>query len=221
MTLDGEHRTESAFATDTATGRYYDQRAAEYDEWYLGEGLFARRDRPGWTDDIAALVAALTSLEPTRTLDIACGTGFLTVHLPGEVTGIDQSPRMIEIAARRVPAGTFEVGDALALPYPTGSFDRAFTGHFYGHLPEAERRPFLAEAGRVAREIVVVDSAWRPGVPADGWQDRVLNDGSRHRVFKRYFTAQALADELGGEILYAGPYFVAARAALSGVGEQE
>ena len=26
--------------------RYYDTRAAEYDEWYLGLGRFAARDRP-------------------------------------------------------------------------------------------------------------------------------------------------------------------------------
>ena len=26
---------------------YYDRRAPEYDDWYLGRGLFAERDRPG------------------------------------------------------------------------------------------------------------------------------------------------------------------------------
>ena len=29
---------------------YYERRAHEYDDWWLGTGLFADRDRPGWTD---------------------------------------------------------------------------------------------------------------------------------------------------------------------------
>lgn len=208
----------AAFATDIATARYYDQRAAEYDEWYLGQGLFAQRERPGWNADVAGLVDAIAALPAARTLDIACGTGFLTVHLPGSVTGIDQSRQMIELAAARVPAGTFRVGDALALPFGDSSFERVFTGHFYGHLPAAERSAFLAEAARVASELVVVDAAVRPGTPTDAWQRRVLNDGSQHRVYKRYFTAGGLAAELGGDVVYDGPYFVAARAALGSGG---
>jgi len=46
-----------AFATDPATAAYYDQRAAEYDEWYTGAGLFARRDRPGWHDEVAQVIS--------------------------------------------------------------------------------------------------------------------------------------------------------------------
>jgi hypothetical protein len=86
-----------------------------------------------------------------------------------------------------------------------------FTGHFYGHLPAAERQQFLAEARRVAGELIVVDSARRPGTDPEQWQQRVLNDGSRHRVYKRYFTADQLAAELGGEVLFDGAWFVAAR----------
>jgi hypothetical protein len=33
---------------------YYDRRAPEYDDWYLGRGLFAVRDRPGWPPSSAA-----------------------------------------------------------------------------------------------------------------------------------------------------------------------
>lgn len=209
-----------AFAGDAATGRYYDQRAAEYDEWYLGQGLFADRVRPGWDADVAGLLDVIASLGPARSLDIACGTGFLTAHLPGSVVGIDQSPTMIGIAASRVPTGAFQVADALALPFSDGSFDRVFTGHFYGHLSQAERTVFLSEVRRVAGELVVVDSAIRPGIAAEGWQTRTLNDGSHHRVYKRYFTAEALAGELSGEVIYAGPYFVGVRTVLRGEGEE-
>ena len=157
-------------------------------------------------------------LEPARTLDVACGTGFLTRHLRGLVVGLDQSPSMIEIAQHRLPDGVAIVGDSLALPFAAGSFDRVFTGHFYGHLVADEREAFLAEAARVAAEIVVVDSARRPGLPAEEYQERVLKDGSRHRVFKRYLGADELAAELHGEVLLRGTWFVAARAALTAAG---
>ena len=197
---------------------YYDRRAGEYDDWWLGAGLFADRDRPGWAQDVEGLVAALEALPPLRTLDVACGTGFLTRYLPGEVTGLDQSPAMVAVAGQRV-ARVLE-GDALPLPCADGAFERIFTSHFYGHLDEDERTAFLHETARVATaELVVVDSALRPDGEPEAWQERTLNDGSTHRVFKRWFTAEDLAAELGGgaEPLYAGPWFVGVRAAASGL----
>ena len=37
---------------------YYDKRAAEYDDWWLGTGLFAERDRPDWSAGAAELGGA-------------------------------------------------------------------------------------------------------------------------------------------------------------------
>ena len=188
---------------------YYDARATEYDEWYTGAGLFAARERPGWHEAVRALEQAVASLPAGRTLDVACGTGFLTRHLRGEVTGLDQSERMVQIAAERVPQGRFVQGDALELPFEDGSFDRVFTGHFYGHLEDGAREAFLAEARRLAPELVVVDSAVRPDHEREEWQTRVLNDGSRHQVYKRYFDADELSAELGGGVvLHANDWFV-------------
>ena len=192
---------------------YYDRRAPEYDEWYLGSGRFAERDRPGWEDEVQGLRRALESLPPARTLDVACGTGFLTRHLPGEVVGLDQSSSMLEEARRQAPQATFLEGDALTLPFEDGTFDRVFTAHFYGHLEHDERERFLSEARRVAKELVVADSALRPDVEPEERQERILNDGSRWEVYKRYFSAEELAQELGGdETLFAGRWFVAVRA---------
>lgn len=190
---------------------YYEARASEYDDWWLGTGLFARRERPGWAEERDALVATLAALPPARTLDVACGTGFLTRHLPGEVTCLDQSASMLEVAARRLPGADFVLGDALPLPFPRRSFDRVFTSHFYGHLEELDRSSFLAEARRVAPELVVVDSALRDDVQPVEWQERTLNDGSRWQVYKRYFSGAELAAELGGELFFDGRWFVAVR----------
>jgi ubiquinone/menaquinone biosynthesis C-methylase UbiE len=189
--------------------QYYDTRAPEYDEWYLGLGRFAERDRPGWEDDLEALQRAVAGLEPARTLDVACGTGFLTRHLRGEVTALDQSERMLALAGERLPSAQLVIGDALALPFDDGSFDRVFTAHFFGHLREPERAQFLAEARRLAPELIVVDSALREDHDPEECQERVLNDGSRFQVYKRFFDPAALVAELGGgTVVHASRWFV-------------
>jgi ubiquinone/menaquinone biosynthesis C-methylase UbiE len=189
---------------------YYDARAGEYDDWWLGRGLYAQRDRPGWDDEVARVCEVVAGLAPGRVLDVACGTGFLTRHLHGQVVGLDQSPAMVEVASARMPDARIVQGDAVPLPFADREFDRVFTGHFYGHLLGGERERFVAEARRVAAELVVVDSALRDDVDPEEWQERVLNDGTRHRVYKRYFRGEALAAELGGgDVLHDGRWFVA------------
>jgi ubiquinone/menaquinone biosynthesis C-methylase UbiE len=194
---------------------YYDRRAREYDDWWLGRGLFASRDRPGWDEEVGQLTQVVEGLPPLRTLDVACGTGFLTRHLAGDVVAFDQSAQMLDEAARQAPHATVVQGDALSLPFPAKTFDRVFTAHFYGHLEGEDRGEFLAEADRVANELVVVDSA-RPASEVDeDVQTRVLNDGTQWSVYKRWFTGEGLAAELGGgDVLHDGHWFVAVRVAL-------
>lgn len=201
-----------AFARDAATAHYYEQRAAEYDEWYESGGQYASRERPGWAHEVDRLVALVQTLPAARTLDIACGSGFLTRHLQGFVVGLDQSRAMVDLAQSRLPNGLAMVGDALDLPFADRAFDRVLTGHFYGHLPVDERETFLAEARRVAPELVVIDSAFRSGVEPEQWQQRVLNDRSHHQVYKRYLTATQLESEIDGEVIFEGAWFVAAKA---------
>jgi ubiquinone/menaquinone biosynthesis C-methylase UbiE len=188
---------------------YYHARAAEYDDWWLGRGRYAGRERPGWDEELAEVVAALRGLPPARTLDIACGTGFLTRHLPGEVTGLDQSEAMLENARVQAPGTTLVVGDALDLPVDDGSFERAFASYFYCHLVEEERVRFLAEVRRVATELIILASTPGAGDPRARWEERVLDDGSRWQVFKRVFDGNELAAELGGgRVLHEGRWFV-------------
>jgi SAM-dependent methyltransferase len=191
---------------------YYDRRAPEYDDWWLGRGLFAERDRPGWEEELDEVAGVLGALPPARTLDIACGTGFITQHLPGDVVGLDQSASMIAIASDRLPDAEFVVGDALELPFPDASFGRVHASFFYCHLEQRERIRFLAEARRVAPELIIFASRPGPDEPLERWEERVLLDGSRWPVYKRVFEPETLAGELGGEVLHAGRWFVVARA---------
>jgi ubiquinone/menaquinone biosynthesis C-methylase UbiE len=187
---------------------YYDLRAPEYDEWY--DGIYYEGDeRERFLAEVADVERVVAGLPPARTLDVACGTGFLTRHLAGHVTGIDWSERMLGIARKAAPSASYIRGDALELPFGDSSFDRIFTGHFYGHLEEPERLRFLAEARRVAPELVVADAAVRPNHERAEWQQRRVSDGSVWPVYKRFFAPETLLAELGGgDTLLAGGWFV-------------
>jgi demethylmenaquinone methyltransferase / 2-methoxy-6-polyprenyl-1,4-benzoquinol methylase len=85
-----------------------------------------------------------------RALDLATGTGdiaFAIASRGADVVGLDITLRMIEIArlkaralkprARGVqPSGVFVVGDMLALPFPSGSFDIVTTGYGLRNVPD-------------------------------------------------------------------------------------
>jgi SAM-dependent methyltransferase len=185
---------------------YYDRRAPEYDATSYELAQTGEE-----AADLDRLEAFLADLPPGRVLDIACGTGWLTRRLLGEVVGVDQSEAMIRIARARIPEGRFVRATVPPLPFEDDSFDLAVAAHIYCHLEEeAMRRQFVAEALRVAPRLIVVAQAWSPGLDEEAWEERSLRDGSRYRVFKRYFTAERLAAELGGSIALETPSFVVA-----------
>ncbi|GAA2792899.1 class I SAM-dependent methyltransferase [Saccharopolyspora taberi] len=68
-----------------------------------------------------------------RVLDLGCGTGFPTAEQFAaagvEVVGVDESPRMLELTARRVPSARVERGDMRSLDPGLGDFD-AVTAFF-------------------------------------------------------------------------------------------
>ena len=190
---------------------YYDRAAPDYDNAVMGIGSYADRVRPASLDEnLGTLGRTISRLPPGRILDVGCGTGLLTRHLRGGVTGLDGSEEMLKIARKRVPEATFIRGDAFNLPFPDSSFDRVFTSNFYGLLLPEERTRFLAETRRVAPEVVFVEMTGPlDGTKPEGWQQRTLPDGSRHKIYRRYFTATGLAGELGGgQVLFAGELFV-------------
>ena len=178
--------------------RYYDLRAQEYDStsWEAADA----RSR----EQVAAVIDAIAALSPEQTLDVACGTGFLSQHLPGEVTLLDASKEMLAIAATRLPSARIVHADALPLPFPENSFGRIFASAFYDHLRPPERARFLAEARRVADELVLVEQT-RGASHREGREERFLESGEQHEVYITYFSPDSLLTELGGgELLYVG-----------------
>jgi demethylmenaquinone methyltransferase/2-methoxy-6-polyprenyl-1,4-benzoquinol methylase len=187
---------------------YYNRRAAEYDDTV----------NRGATEEASRLRTVLNALPPCRVLDVACGTGAFTRSLSGDVVALDQSENMLTRARLRVPSAAFVRGDALRLPFKNDAFDRVITSHFYGHLHLPERDAFLAEAHRVASELILVEAPPGHTAHAGGWEQRKLSDGGSFRVYTRYFEPRQLADELGGSVVFEGEWFVAVRARGPSIG---
>jgi len=99
-------------------------KAAKYDAWYdtpAGSFALGREVR---------LVEHMTSGWPRRgqrLLEIGCGTGIFlqALHRAGfEVTGLDKSPAMLEVARKRLGnVADFHLGDAEHLPFDDKEFD--------------------------------------------------------------------------------------------------
>ena len=95
---------------------------ALYDR-YLGPMLFAP-----FADDIAARVNVL---RPSRVLETAAGTGIVTRRLADtlpkttQITATDLNQAMIDTAAAKITSSrvTWQVGDAMRLPFADGGFD--------------------------------------------------------------------------------------------------
>jgi demethylmenaquinone methyltransferase/2-methoxy-6-polyprenyl-1,4-benzoquinol methylase len=76
-----------------------------------------------------------------RVLDIACGTGALEKFLYGNVpflVGLDYSISMLKVARRKFPEVPFVCGDALKLPFKSGSFDTVLVSFSLRHFDDIE-----------------------------------------------------------------------------------
>ena len=123
-----------------------------------------------WSRRLAASFADFAGLErDDRVLDVGCGTGSLMVHLHARperprVTGIDASPIYVAAARARAPDGaiTVDEGDACALPYADGAFDRVLCQLVLQFIPDATRA--AAEMARVLRPGGIAAAAvWASG----------------------------------------------------------
>jgi ubiquinone/menaquinone biosynthesis C-methylase UbiE len=194
---------------------YYDRRAGEYDAtaWDSPLGDRVESDR---------VREVLGTLPPARTLDVGCGTAYVTRWLPGEVTLADASRAMLNMARQRLPrAAAVQVG-ALALPFRSGSFERAFASNLLGHFRRPDRVVLLGELARVAADVVILDQVAGSGEFEEGPETRRLNDGSVFVIHKCYFTAATLLGEVrtlgAAEVMLDGRTFAIVRATVGSPG---
>ncbi|MGI8421442.1 MAG: class I SAM-dependent methyltransferase [Gaiellaceae bacterium] len=85
--------------------------------------------------------AAVAEANPSRVLEVGCGTGELAERIQRElgatVVAVDLSPRMVSLAAERgIDA---RLADAQELPFADGEFDCVVAGWVLYHLPDVDR----------------------------------------------------------------------------------
>lgn len=103
----------------------------------------------------------LDAFPPGRALDAACGTGRHAARLAErghDVTGVDGSAEMLQLARERVPRARFLEGDVRDLPVDDGDMDLAVCALALGHVERIDAP--IAELARTVRpggDVVVSD----------------------------------------------------------------
>ena len=110
-----------------------------------------------------------------KVLDIGCGPGTITVGLassvsPGEVQGIDLEESQVNLARAAAEAGnhtnaTFNVGNALELPFEDAHFDVVHAHAVIMHIPDtqgvlAEVKRVLKPGGILASRDLIAESSF-------------------------------------------------------------
>jgi demethylmenaquinone methyltransferase/2-methoxy-6-polyprenyl-1,4-benzoquinol methylase len=186
---------------------YYRRRAGEYDEWWFRRGRHALDPaaRRRWLADVAEVEAALDGFAPRGdVLELACGTGLWTRHLArhaDRVTAVDAAPEMIARNAARVrgPVG-YVRADLFAWTPPAAAFDVCAFTYWLSHVPAERLAAFwerVAVALRPGGRVFLADSYHPEPVPGHT-QERVLNDGRRFTVVKRFWQPAELAAAAAG-----------------------
>jgi demethylmenaquinone methyltransferase/2-methoxy-6-polyprenyl-1,4-benzoquinol methylase len=146
-------------------------------------GVYDRMNRvmtAGLDERWRSRAADLAAVGPgDRAVDVACGTGDLTVELGSrgcEAVGCDFSEKMLVLAREKAPGLRFEQANALSLPYESDSFDASTVGfgaRNFSDLPQG-----LSEMTRVVKPggRVVVLEITTPQRPPLSWFYRVWFD---------------------------------------------
>ncbi|MEQ8507166.1 MAG: methyltransferase domain-containing protein [Rhodospirillales bacterium] len=156
-----------------------DKVAAHYTHGSLLEAILAKLDEAGvaqggltardlapldhlHTRGVVATDEMIERLQPQAgqtIIDIGCGIGgparYIAAITEAKVTGIDLTPEFIAVASTLADmtglgdAASFQVGDALNLPFDDASFDGGYTQNVSMSVPDKAR--FFAEAARVLK----------------------------------------------------------------------
>jgi ubiquinone/menaquinone biosynthesis C-methylase UbiE len=175
---------------------YYRRRAGEY------EAIYAKPERQS---DLLVLKKKLAELfGRRRVLEVACGTGYWTSVIASaaeSVAATDLAEEPMRIAQSKTYSKAnvqFSVSDAYRLEEELGSFDAAFAGFWWSHVPRERIADFLRSLHarlEPGARVVFVDNLYVDGnstpvceVDAHGntYQLRTLADGSSFHVMKNF-----------------------------------
>jgi len=181
---------------------YYRRRAGEY------EAIYAKPERQA---DLLLLKKKIAGiLKGARVLEVACGTGYWTKVISGAaeaVAATDVAEEPMRIAQSKEYARSnvrFSVSDAYRLDENLGSFNAAFAGFWWSHVPRQRAAEFLRSLHarlEPGARVLLLDNLYVEGnstpvveTDADGntYQLRDLANGSRFRVMKNFPSKEEL-----------------------------
>ncbi len=189
---------------------YYAQRAAYYERVYF---------KPERQTDLRAMEAWLPTVFTGReVLEIACGTGWWTAPGARDAQAwlaTDLNPETMAVArAKTLPACVrFATVDAYSMAeLGTQTFDAAFTGCWWSHVPLQTLPAWLATLHarlRPGARVVMLDNSYvsqsstplsREDEHGNTYQNRNLDDGSVHEVLKNFPTSEQAIAMLGPQV---------------------
>lgn len=194
---------------DIDTARYYSERASYYERVYY---------KPERQTDLRNMETYLSqAFMGRRVLEVACGTGWWTPYgaLGAQAwLATDLNEETMDIARQKpLPEGkvTFQMVDAYSLDgLGDGSFDGAFAGCWWSHVPLGRLSAWLEilharmEPGA---KVVMLDNSFvqtsnlpisRKDEEGNTYQIRTLDDGSTYEVVKNFPTEIEARHFLGG-----------------------
>ena len=191
---------------------YYRRRAGEY------EAIYAKPERQA---DLLLLKKKIAGIfKGARVLEVACGTGYWTRVISGAaeaVTATDVAEEPMRIAqSKEYPKGNvrFFAADAYCLEENLGSFDAAFAGFWWSHVPRQRIAEFLASLHarlEPGARVVIFDNLYVEGNSSsisevdevgNTYQLRTLADGASFRVMKNFPTKDELKQLLSAPVHY-------------------
>ena len=180
---------------------YYSRRAKEYENIYY-------RDDPIRQDEQNQIKSELRRLFVGKSvLEVACGTGYWTesiAEVANEITGIDVSREVLEMAkSKNIPA-KFIVGDAYHLEKIEGNFNAGCANFWFSHIEKDKIDQFLnGFHKRIGNNssVFMADNVYVEGMGGelirkensfDTYKERKLSDGTEYEIVKNYYNENEL-----------------------------
>lgn len=160
---------------------------AAYDE--LAESWHAFRRKP-----FPPIVEAVAKDWHGRILDVGCGNARNLLVFDGELTGVDDSRRMLDFArasaAEQHKKAVFLLADARRLPFKEAHFDHVLCVAMLHHLTLDDQRIALQEIKRVlkpdGKALLTFWNKWQ-GRFIFGKTERMIPWTSKGKTVERYY----------------------------------